>query len=215
MGKKINSVLFTLVQAYLSEIISYRAVVDKSSKNLHWLPLERSFEVTWGRQLPFTNNFWSKRDRDVGLVSVRSSWPGESTDMQYDQFRSSCDLGLTTWGQTFDLDLSKSFHIWFDAPERDKHDSIKFVALPLKLKMLLSKNHFGKFWNFDPWGPEFWPEQKKWPQWFRNDFLRTFERCLSFSLRRPGAEIMGGRSNAPPPSRRWKIQRPSRARVDI
>ena len=25
---------------------------------------------------------------------------------------------------------------------------------------------------------------------------------------------MGGRSNAPPPSRRWKIQRPSRARVN-
>ena len=25
----------------------------------------------------------------------------------------------------------------------------------------------------------------------------------------------GGRSNAPPPSRRWKIQRPSRARVNL
>ena len=55
----------------------------------------------------------------------------------------------------FDLDLSKSFYIWFDAPQRDKHDGIKFVALSLKLKILLSKNRFGKFWNFDPWRPQF------------------------------------------------------------
>ena len=55
----------------------------------------------------------------------------------------------------FDLDLSKSFYIWFDAPEQDKHDGIKFVALSSKLKFLLSKNRFGKFWNFDPWRPQF------------------------------------------------------------
>ena len=92
---KINSVIFTLAQAYLSGIISYRTVVDNSSKNLHCLPLERSFEVTRGHQPSFANNFWSKRDRDVRLVSVRSSWPGESNDMQYDPFRSSRDLVLT------------------------------------------------------------------------------------------------------------------------
>ena len=79
----------------MSGIISYRIVVDNSSKNLHWLPLERSFEVTRGHQPSFANNFWSKRDRDVGLVSVRSSCPGESSDMQYDPFWSSRDLGLT------------------------------------------------------------------------------------------------------------------------
>ena len=54
----------------------------------------------------------------------------------------------------------------------------------------------------------------------RNDFEMIFRElsnaAFRFSLRRPGAEIMGGgRSNAPPPSRRWKIQRPSRARVKI
>ena len=69
--------------------------MDNSRKNLHCLPLERSFEVTRGHQPSFANNFWSKRDRDVGLASVRSSWPGESNDMQYDPFRSSHDLGLT------------------------------------------------------------------------------------------------------------------------
>ena len=59
------------------------------------MTLERSFEVIRGHQLSFANNFWSKRDRDVVLVSVRSSWPGESNDMQYDPFRSSRDLGQT------------------------------------------------------------------------------------------------------------------------
>ena len=45
-------------------------------------------------------------------------------------------------------------------------------------------------------------------------FRELTNAAFLFSLRRPGAEIMGGgRSNAPPPSRRWKIQRPSRARV--
>ena len=34
-GQKINSVMFTLAQVYLSEITSYRTVVDNSSKNLH------------------------------------------------------------------------------------------------------------------------------------------------------------------------------------
>ena len=51
----------------------------------------RSPEVT-NHHLPIT---FDQRDRDVGLVSVRSSWPGESNDMQYDPFRSSRDLGVT------------------------------------------------------------------------------------------------------------------------
>ena len=55
--EKINSVIFTLAQAYLSGIISYRTVVDNSRKNLHCLPLERSFEVTRGHQPLFANNF--------------------------------------------------------------------------------------------------------------------------------------------------------------
>ena len=97
----------------------------------------------------------------------------------------------------FDLDLSKSFYIWFDAPERDKHYGIKFVALTLKLKFLSSKNRFENFWNFDPWWPQLWPEPKN----DRNDFEIIFSElsnaAFRFSLRRPGAEIMGGVK--PPP----------------
>ena len=78
----------------------------------------------------------------------------------------------------------------------------------------MSKNRFGKFWNFDPWRLQFWPEPKNYQNDFEMIFRELSNAAFRFSLRWPGAEIMGGRSNAPPPpSRRWKIQRPSRARV--
>ena len=96
MSKKINSVIFTLAQAYLSGIISYRTVVDNWRKKLHCLPLERSFEVTRGRQPSFADTFGSKRGKDVGLMSAGSSRPGESTDMKYHPFRSPRDLSLTS-----------------------------------------------------------------------------------------------------------------------
>ena len=95
MGKK--STLLYLLWRKRFWVESYRIgqLWTIRVKKMHHLPLQRSFEVTRGHQPSFANNFWSKRDRDVGLVSVRSSWPGESTDMQYDPFRSSRDLGLT------------------------------------------------------------------------------------------------------------------------
>ena len=112
----------------------------------------------------------------------------------------------------FDLDLSRSNYTWFDAPWRNKHDGIKIVALPLKLKILSSKNRFEIFWNFDPWWPQFWPEPKN----DRNDFKMIFRELSNdvfcFVLRCAGAEIDGGCSNTP--SRWWKIQRPIRARVN-
>ena len=96
---------------------------------------------------------------------------------------------------------------------------IKSVALPLKLKILSSKNRFGKFWNFDPWRPQFWPEPKKWPKWFRNDFSRAFERRFPFcsTMRRSRNRRGGGGvfKHPPPPSRSWKIQRPIRTRVNL
>ena len=114
----------------------------------------------------------------------------------------------------FDLDLSRSNYTWFDAPWRDKHDVIKITALPLKLKILSSKIVLEIFWNFDPWWPQSWPEPKN----DRNDFEMIFRELSNavfcFVLRCAGAEIDGGCSNTPPPSRWWKIQRPSRARVN-
>ena len=73
----------------------------------------------------------------------------------------------------------------------------------------MSKNCFGKFWNFDPWWPQFWPEPKN----DRNDFEMIFRKlsnaAFCFSLRRPGAEIMGRRSNAPPPAGGGKSRGPA------
>ena len=44
------------------------------------------------------------------------------------------------------------------------------------LNKLSSSNRFGKFWNFDPWWPQFWPE----PNNDRNDFSRAFECRFPF-----------------------------------
>ena len=111
----------------------------------------------------------------------------------------------------FDIDLSRSNYAWFDAPWRDKHDGIKIVALPLKLKILSSKNLFGKFWNFDPWWPQFWPEPKNDRYDFEIIFSRAFERRFPFCSTMRRSRDRRGCSNTP--IRWWKIQRPIRARV--
>ena len=110
----------------------------------------------------------------------------------------------------FDPDLSRSNYTWFDAPWRDKHDGIKIVALPLKLKILLSKNRFGKFWIFDPWWRQFWSEPKN----DRNDFEMIFRELSNavfrFVLRCAGAEIDGGVfKHPPPPAGRGKSRGPA------
>ena len=135
-------------------------------------------------------------------MSVRSYWPDESTDMQYDPFRSSRDLGLTwpevkLWPWPFKVIV----YMVRRALTRQTRWYQNRCSI-FKKKILSSKNRFGKFWNFDPWGLETsiltWA--KKWPKWFRNDFSRAFERCLSFfSTATRSRDHGGGRSNAPPP----------------
>ena len=53
---------------------------------------------------------------------------------------------------------------------------------------------------------EFWPLEtpiltwaKKWPKWFRNDFSRAFERCLSFFSTATRSRDHGGAFKRPPP----------------
>ena len=86
---------FWKIMGFQNMINSHDVQLVNSRTSLRCLSLERSFEVTRGHQPSFANDFWSKRVRDVGLVSVRSYRPDESTDMQYDPFRSPRDLGLT------------------------------------------------------------------------------------------------------------------------
>ena len=181
---------------------------------MHYLLLQRSFEVTRGHQPSFANNFWSKRDRDVGLVSVRSSWPGESSDMQYDPFRSSRDLGLTwpevkLWPWPFKVIL---YMVRRALTRQTQWYQIRCSIF--KIKDFVVEKPFWKILEFSALENPILTWAKKWPKWFRNDFSRAFERCLSFfSTATRSRDHGGGAFKRPPPSRRWKIQRPSRARV--
>ena len=187
------------------------------SKNLHCLPLERSFEVTRGHQPSFANNFWSKRSRDVGLVSVRLSRPGESTDMQYDPFQSPRDLGLTwhevkLWPWHFKVIL----YMYRRALTRQtRWYQNRCSTFEIK-DSIVEKSLWIFFFNFDPWRPQLWPKKdQKMTEMISKWFFASF-RTLPFVFLYGDQETRswgGGRSNAPPPpSRRWKIQRPSRAR---
>ena len=55
---------------------------------------------------------------------------------------------------------------------------------------------------------------KNWPKYFRNHFLRAFERIFWFLVTTFRCRVRRGvGSQHPPPLRWWKIQRPIRARV--
>ena len=206
-GQKINSVIFTLAQAYLNGIISYRTVVDNSRKNLHCLPLERSFEVTRGHQPSFANNFWSKRDRHVGLVSVRSSWPGESNDMQYDPFQSSRDLGLTwpevkLWPWPFKVIL---YMVRRALTRQTGWCQIRCSTF--KINDFIVEKPFWKILEFNPWGCQFWPEPKKTrmiSKWFFASF-RTLPFVFLYDEQEPRS---WGAFKRPPPPPQQAVENP-------
>ena len=132
-------------------------------------------------------------------MSVRSSWPGKSNDIQYDPFQSSRDLGQTwpevkLWPWPFKVIL----YMVRRALTRQTR-SCQSRCSTFKIMNLLSNNRFGKFWKFDlvtsilTWA-------KKWPKWFRNDFSRAFERCLLFfSTATRSWDHGGGGVQTPPP----------------
>ena len=149
-------------------------------------------------------------------MSVRSSWPDESTDMQYDPFRSSRDLGLTwpevkLWPWPFKIIL---YMVRRALTRQTRWYQIRCSIFTIK--DFVGEKPFWKILKFWPLETPILTWAKKWPKWFRNDFSRAFEPCLSFfsTATRSRDHGGGGRSNAPPPSRRWEIQRPSRARVN-
>ena len=113
----------------------------------------------------------------------------------------------------FDLDLSEFISYMVRRALTRQTQWYQIRCSIFKIKDFIVEKPFGKFLNFYPWRPQFWPEPKN----DRNDFEMIFRElsngAFRFSLRRPGAEIMGGGGvqTPPPPSRRWKIQRPSRA----
>ena len=134
--------------------------------------------------------------------------------MQYDPFRSSRDLGLTwpevkLWPWPFKVIL----YMVLRALTRQTR-WYQNRCSTVNIKDFIVDKPFWKILEFWPLETSILTWAKKWPKWFRNDFSRAFERCLSFFFTATRSrDHGGGRSNAPP-SRRWKIQRPSRARVN-
>ena len=133
-------------------------------------------------------------------MSVRSSWPGESTDMQYDPFRSSRDLGLTwpevkLWPWPFKVIL---YMVRRALTRQTRWYQIRCSIF--KIKDFIVEKPFWKILEFWPLETPILTWAKKWPKWFRNDFSWAFERCLSFfSTATRSRDHGGGRSNAPPP----------------
>ena len=138
----------------------------------------------------------------MGLVSVRLYWPDESTDMQYDPFWSSRDLGLT-WPEV---------KLW---PWPFKV-IVYMVRRALTRQTRWYQNRCSTFKNEDfiiekPFWKilKFWPLEtsiltwaKKWPKWFRNNFSRAFASTLPFVFLYGDQEPRswgGGAFKRPPP----------------
>ena len=204
------------MQAFLSGIISYRTVVDNSEKKLHYLPLKghlRSPEVT-NRHLPITFD-----QKEI------ETWIGVSTfvlDRRIDWY-AIWPISVITWpwpdltcGQTLTLTFQSHF-IYGSTRFNETNTMVSNSLLYLKIKDLIVEKPFWKIFEFDPWRSQFWPEPKNDQNDFEMIFRELSNAAFCFSLRRPGAEIMGGafKRPPPPPSRRWEIQRPSRARVKL
>ena len=102
---------------------------------------------------------------------------------------------------SFDLDLSKSFYTWsWRALTRQRRWYQNRCSIS-KIKGFIVENPFCKILEFLPLETSILNWAKKWPKWFRNDFSRAFERCLSFfstATRSRDHVGGGGRSNDPP-----------------
>ena len=85
-----------------------------------------------------------------------------------------------------------------------------------KIKDVIVQKPFWKILEFWPLVTSILTWAKKWPKWFRDDFSRAFERRFPFcTTMRRSRDRRGVFKHPPPPSRWWKIQRPSRARVNL
>ena len=120
-------------------------------------------------------------------------------DMQYGPFRSSRDLGLTwpevkLWPWPFKVIL---YMVRRALTRQTRWYQIRCSTF--KIKDFIVEKLFWKILEFWPLVTSILTWAKKWPKWFRNDFSRAFERCLSFFSTAIRSRDHGGRSNAPPP----------------
>ena len=150
-------------------------------------------------------------------MSVRSSWPGESTDRQYDPFRSSLDLGLT-WPEVklwpWPLKVI-SYMVRRALTRQTRWYQIRCSIF--KIKDFIVEKPFWKILEFWPLETTIYLSQKMTEmisKWFFASF-RTLPFVFLYGNQEPRSWGGGGvQTPPPPPSRRWEIQRPSRARVN-
>ena len=132
-------------------------------------------------------------------MSVRLSWPGESSDMQYDPFRSSRDLGLTRPEvKLWPWPLKVILYMVRRALTRQTR-WYKIRCSIFKIKDFIVEKPFWKILEFWPLETPILTWAKKWPKWFRNDFSRAFERCLSFFSTATRSRDHGGGAFKRPP----------------
>ena len=149
----------------------------------------------------------------MGLVSVRSSWLGESTDIQYDPFRSSRDLELTwpevkLWPWPFKVML---YMVWRALTRQTRWYQNRCSTF--KIKDFIVEKPFWIFFGILTPGDLNFDLNQKMTEMISKLFFGSF-RTLPFVFLYGDHEPRswgGGRLNTP--SRRWKIPRPSRARV--
>ena len=132
-------------------------------------------------------------------MSVRSYWPDESTDMQYDPFWSSRDLGLT-WPEVKLWPWPFKVIVYMVRRALTRQTGwYQNRCSTFKNKDFIVEKPFWKILEFWPLETSILTWAKKWPKWFRNDFSRAFERCLSFFSTATRSRDHGGAFKRPPP----------------
>ena len=143
------------------------------------------------------------------MVSVRSSWPGESNDMQYHPFRPSRDLGLT-WPE---VKLSPwPYKVILYMVRRASMRQTRWYqnrCSTFKINDFIVEKPFWKIFEFGPLEASVLTWDKKLPNDFEMIFRELSNPAFRFSLRRPGAEIMGGVQTPPPPAGGGKSRGPA------
>ena len=98
-----------------------------------------------------------------------------------------------TWGQIFDLNLSRSCYTCFDASWQGKHDGVKSIALSFQTRKVSSKNCFAQKCRFSPFR-DLTPKPLILGEIWRHFTERAFQELsiafLNFDVAVTGTEIM-------------------------
>ena len=133
-------------------------------------------------------------------MSARSYWPDESTDMQYDPFRSLRDLGLT-WPEV--KLWPWPFKVMVCMVRRALTRQTRWCQIrcsTFKNKDFIVENPFWKILEFWPLETSILTWAKKMTEMISKWFFASFRTLpFVFLYGNQGPRSWGGRSNAPPP----------------